>query len=207
MKNSKILVNQAISGIRPARTPIYDLLVNDAIIEYFSKEKLNFEDDLSTVKKAAALGMDATRSTRVPAVIGSKTIDAYGNTIENSRWTSWVVNHINKNEDDWVRFIKANLDEMESAEYPANEQKLKIKKDQLSLTDSMDDIVYLHSTPSTSINELLFGYAMGLEQFSYLWFDHKELIIRFLKAIEKINLIGIDANANPDTSPPCDHIF
>lgn len=201
MKDSRQIIEKALNGERPKRTPIYDLLANDAVIEHFSGEKLDGSHDLDVICKAAALGMDGTRAINIPRVEGSRSTDAYNNVLEHSRWTSWVTEHAMKSEDDWVKLMKKDIEGLESTQPFSDEKKAGIAKEQFQLNEKLAGTIYLHSTPSTSINNLLFGYKMGLEHFSFLWFDHKELIIRFLKAIEKKVLIGIDAVSNIKTSP------
>lgn len=201
MKDSKLLIEKALNGERTYRTPVYDLLVNDAVIEHFSGEKLDGTNDVDVIYKAAANGMDCTRSIHSPSIEGAHSVDMHGNVLEHSRWTSWVIEHSHKTEDDWIRYMKEHLEELESTVPLSNEELANIQKSQLSLNDKLDGTVYLHSTPSTSINDLLFGYKMGLEHFSFLWFDNKELVKRFMKALEKKELQSIDTFANPKTSP------
>ena len=61
MDESRDLIEQAIKGIRPPRTPIFDLLCNDAVIEHFAGSRLDGTDDEAAVCAAVGRAVDGTR--------------------------------------------------------------------------------------------------------------------------------------------------
>jgi uroporphyrinogen decarboxylase len=61
--------------------------------------------------------------------------------------------------------------------------------------------VFIHCTPSTALNTLMFGYRCGLDVFPLLWADHREMVSRWLRAIERDALRSIELTAHRATSP------
>ena len=65
MQDSRHLIAQACAGQRPERTPIFDLLCNDAVVAHFAGEPLNGTDDLAKMFRAAGRALDGTRAADV----------------------------------------------------------------------------------------------------------------------------------------------
>ncbi|MCK4416985.1 MAG: hypothetical protein KAV99_02320, partial [Candidatus Latescibacteria bacterium] len=47
----------------------------------------------------------------------------------------------------------------------------------------------------------MFGYHCGLDNFSYLWFDHRDLVLRWMKTIEADQLRGIEQTGHAANCP------
>jgi hypothetical protein len=201
MRNSEQLVKKAIEGFKPSRTPIFDLFCNDAVITHFTGWPLDGHSDEDICMLAAANGLDATRSVFIPEHEGHESLDDMGNTVKFLRWTNWVEKYALNDEDDWVDWISSNLEKLEAIEEP-DEKEIKAERvDQETFNKRIGETVYIHCTPGTAINSLLFGYHCKLDIFSYLWVDNRELVLRLLKAIEMKNRKGIEVTANRDKNP------
>ena len=79
MLNSHRIVYESCKGNRLERIPIFDLLMNDAIIQYFSGGKLDGSHDEELVMLAASNCLDATREIRKPDTISRKWRNGQGN--------------------------------------------------------------------------------------------------------------------------------
>jgi len=198
MKESAELVRQACAGRKPARTPIYDLLANDAVIEHFAGQPLDGRDDYSVLCRAFANGLDATRFLMTPSPEGATSQDRLGNTFTHHRWTSWVSDHVRKEVEDWVRWLPGEIARLE-AEPPVTPGEREVERqEQIKLNRRLGGSVYIACTPSTAVNEAMFGYHCGLEMLSYLWADEPDLVLRWFRAIEGRQQRYIERTAHPD---------
>ena len=61
MQNSIQLVQQACAGLRPEHTPIFDLLLNDAVIEHFAGAPFDGVHDEEISLHAVSRALDGSR--------------------------------------------------------------------------------------------------------------------------------------------------
>jgi hypothetical protein len=200
MKNSTHLVQQACAGMRPERTPIFDLLLNDAVIEHFAGKPFDGIDDEETSIRALRNGIDGSRHIAVPDIDGRTWTDDQGNVRVADRWTSWIQQHALVTSEDWTAWIKADIERIEAQSWPTEAEKSQTLAIQQHLVERLDGTAYIHCTPSTAINEMLFGKAIGLQMFSYLWADDRDLILRWMRAIEGSQRRYIERTAYRETS-------
>jgi hypothetical protein len=184
MQDSIRLVEQACQGLRPARTPIFDLLLNDAIIEHFGGARLDGANDEEVSIRAVSTALDGSRHIAIPDVDGRTWHDAQGNLHIAARWTSWIQTHALTSEEQWVGWIKADIEQLESQPAPTAAECAAEEMRQAALNQRLHGTAYIHCTPSTAINDMLFGRNLGLAMFSYLWADERDLILRWMRAIE-----------------------
>ncbi|MHB1457508.1 MAG: uroporphyrinogen decarboxylase family protein [Armatimonadota bacterium] len=196
MFNSTKLIQDSCSGIRKERTPIFDLLLNDAVIEHFSRMRLDGTDDYKTSMTAVKNALDGTRIIATPSA-EMTWIDAVGNIRKSARWTSWIQTHAINDTESWKRWIISNIAEIESGNPPTDSDRKAAYDSQLAFNSNLEDTLFIHCTPSTAINTALFGYC-GLEHFSYLWADDRDLILRWMRALEHGTYNYIDAYAHKD---------
>ena len=52
MEHSREIIDLALKGVRSSRTPIFDILCNDAVIEHFAGQKLDGTNDEATILSA-----------------------------------------------------------------------------------------------------------------------------------------------------------
>jgi len=201
MQNARQRIEQAFAGIRPDRTPIYDLICNDAVIEHFAGRQLDAGDDEAVVIAALSHLLDGTRDMTTPKAPGTTWRDKAGNLIEAQRWTSWVKQPAHPGEDEWAEFIKKDIARLESEPEPTPAGIEAERARQRQWSAHFHGTVYIHTTPSVSINEAMFGYHCGLDHFTYLRHDHPELVRRWIEAIEQSELRRIRRVAHADLSP------
>jgi hypothetical protein len=200
MQNSKHLIEQACNGIRPARTPIFDLLLNDAVIEHFAGEPFDGIDDESTSIRAVANGLDGSRHIALPDEEGRTWTDEQGNLHVAARWTSWIQKHSLTTAEQWTAWIRWHIDQLEAAPAPTEADRQRTRASQQHLNERLNGTAYIHCTPSTAINDMLFGQHLGLEMFSYLWADERDLILRWMRALEVQQRRYIELTAHRETS-------
>ncbi len=90
MKGSIERARAVIHGETPDRTPMFDLLRNDAVLSHFAGETLTVENAPEVVYRAYEPAIDATRpAVRLPQHEGSETLPD-GRTVRRFRWTDWT---------------------------------------------------------------------------------------------------------------------
>lgn len=211
MKDSKRLIEQVFNGIRPERMPIFDLFCNDAVIEYFAGAKLGGSDDKMVVTKAAGNALDGTRSITVPSRDQATWIDGAGNTRISYRWTSWLKISAYHDVEGWAGWLQEYIEEYQATSgmsiiqldfteaEPAEERKKSVVAQQRKYNDLLNGTVNIYCTPSTAINAIL--YYMGLEIFSYLWADYRDLLFRWIEVYRQVTINYIEITANTQISP------
>lgn len=197
MKDSTELTYQACKGIRPYRTPIYDLLTNDAVIEHFGGHLLDGIQDQQTAIIAAANALDCTRYVNPPNKIGDTYTDDLGNVWVLDRWTGWIHHHALTTIEDWKNQVVKVIEQTENQSFPTPEDSKIVAKEQQQLIAKLGGTSFIHCTPSTAINSALFG-GCGLEIFSYLWEDERELTLRWLRALELGRSMYIETAAHAE---------
>ena len=196
MERSTKIIKDSCAGIRGERTPIFDLLLNDAVIEHFSGIRLDGSDDYNASMTAVRNALDGTRIIATPSAEMTWT-DEFGNVRQSARWTSWIKKHAFEDTESWKKWINANIEEIESGAPPDDFARRTAHDSQQAFNSNLGDTLYIHCTPSTAINTALFGYC-GLEIFSYLWADDHDLILRWMRALELGTYNYIDLCAHKD---------
>ena len=201
MKGSIALIEKACRGARPARVPIFDIFQNDAVIEHYSGRKLDGSRDAEAMAAAAGQALDGTRHIAPPYPKGSTWTDETGNVYATARWTSWVKVHALTTQDEWRAWLPGHVDELQARSLPDAAERDAERARQRVVNDSLNGSLFIHCTPSTAINTLLFGNRCGLDVFPYLWTDERELVLRWMKALMNDTLRVIERTAHKDTGP------
>ena len=201
MEQSRQLIDQALAGVRGERTPIFDLLCNRAVIEHFAGEPLGGPDDQGLVHRAAGRALDGTRWLPVPKPAGRTWQDWMGNLHEHDGWTSWLKRHVLRSQDEWVAWLERTTEQFAQLAPPSAAETSTARRAQRALNERLDGTTFIHCCVSTSLEFTLFGCHCGLERFSYLWYDHREVLVRWFEAVEKRELRNIALNADPRTAP------
>lgn len=200
MKESRRLILQACRGVRPARTPIFDLLCNDAVIEHFTGRKLDGTADMEVMLAAAGCIVDGTRAIGPPRREGETWLDEQGNTRVAARWTSWIQHHALADAQAWEAWIRADLERGDDVTRVAELERMAAADKQRAFNTGLNGTLYIHCTPSTAINMALFG-CCGLEIFSYLWADCPDLVLRWFRKLERQTAHTIEMSAFPEHGP------
>ena len=192
---SKERVRTLLNGKVPDRVPVFDLLRNDAAIEYYSGEKLTFERAEESVFKTISKALDATRpAIGIPQKERIETLpDGRKRTIR--RWTEWIEQkkfpsteaHANELEEgikepwDWSRKDKENLTSSLT--------------NQRNWEEKLEDTFLFRRIREVRLDGLY--TTVGLDQFSYLLADYPGVVSRALeyqmvKSLQEIDHIPQD---------------
>lgn len=179
------------------RVPIYDLLYNDAVIEYFTgKFPPTGEEGLKVTCEAISKMLDMTRS-----VTGPSEPRIYkredGLVIKQERWTSWIEEKPFKDEEGAKRWLIESIERLKktNVEEMANRYMLYFNK----VLSYVGDTVVLHAQTGTGLDEL--RHAIGIELFSYLSVDEPGLISEYLETYTDLQVKFIHNIADRNLSP------
>jgi hypothetical protein len=201
MKDSAALVADACAMRRPPRAPLFDIYQNDAVVAHFAGRPLDGTDDAGAMIRAAAEGLDGTRHVAAPHPDGASWTDEAGNHHEGARWTSWVRRHAFGSPEEWIPWIEAQVERLAARPAPTAAERAAERDRQAGLNARLGGTVFIHCTPGTALNTIMFGYRCGLDALPILWADHPDLARRLLRAVEADTLRGIDLTAHRGTSP------
>jgi len=181
MKNSIQRVTAVINGDLPDRVPLFDLLRNDAVIEYFSGRRLTFENAREVVYAAFAPAIDATRPTvRIPAREATITLKD-SRQQKHYRWTSWTQHKEYRDSESYALVKRKEIQASDPSAWDSGRQ--------TSMTDSLRKI----EEERRNLGEVFFipGIAgpglmgiygeVGLESFSYYLADCPDIILELLE--------------------------
>lgn len=201
MKDSAALVADALAMRRPARPPLFDIFQNDAVVAHFAGRPLDGSDDAETMIRAAAAGLDGTRHVAPPHPPGASWTDEAGNLHEGARWTSWVRRHAFGSPEEWIPWIEAAAGRLAARSAPTEAERAAERDRQAALNARLGGTVFIHCTPGTALNTVMFGYRCGLDALPILWADRPGLVRRLLRAVEADTLRQIALTAHRSTSP------
>ncbi|HPC29254.1 MAG TPA: uroporphyrinogen decarboxylase family protein [Candidatus Ratteibacteria bacterium] len=157
------------------RYPLFDILTNDAAIEYYSGKKLTIENAKQVVHEALDNMVDATRWIIIYPQKEEKLIAEDGTIIEQKRWTAWYHRRFVLTLEDVEKDIRHDIDYFSNPE--------NIQKDADDLDNRIEEVAKIRQEFK---NMFLFGNYMiktglqlytgiGLELFSYFINDFPEL--------------------------------
>lgn len=181
---SKTRVKMLLDGQLPDQPPLYDVIRNDAVIEYFGGETLTPENASTVVRRAHVTALDATKGFyKLPDFNA-------GQTTTRMRWTTWHEHRAYKSTEDYVR-LKS---EKTAEPWDWNEE------DQRRLDNSIAKWVAMNEKSGDIVQD--FGFPgpprldgifteVGLEAFSYYMSDcpdiiHRQIDYRFEKVVQAI---------------------
>src|SRR5512137_169192 len=163
MKDSPGLIADACAFRRPYRTPLFDIYQNDAVVAHFAGRPLDGSDDGETMIRAASAGLDGTRHVAAPHPAGATWTDEAGNLHEGARWTSWLRRHAFGSPEEWVPWIERQVERLESRKAPTAAERQAERERQAALNARLGETVFIHCTPGTALNTIMFGYRCGLD--------------------------------------------
>jgi hypothetical protein len=183
-------VRSLISGNLPDRPPLYDVIRNDAVVEYFGGSLLTSENAADAVRRAHAEALDATKGFyRLPHFEpGSTEIDTDGRKVTHQRWTIWTEHTIYPTTGDYVAAkLEATAEPWDWTEEDQRKLDISIAEWQKSqdLTPDLCRDFFFQGPPR--LDDLF--PEVGLEAFSYYMADcpdviHRQIDFRFTKIIQ-----------------------
>lgn len=187
------------------RVPIYDILQNDAVIEYYAGRPLDYEDGDWTVGLAAGHALDMTRMVSGPQKPGSYCRDD-GIQIQVERWTSWIVERPFSTADEARTWIKERIQEANRVTFDDSYREAfreGVLKKIASFaegdpTGRKDPTVFVLES-GVGLTELY--WALGMELFVELTVEDPDLIEEWLEARHRMELRRVGCIADPELIP------
>ncbi len=179
------------------RTPVYDIIQNDALIEHLTGQKLTAKNGTRLTRKAIAACLDMTRMANGPWGTDRHT-DERGIIIQNERWTSWIVA---RPWEDWagmVEWIKGEIARVNAITYDSAYAAAYHDYIDTCQADFGDDTVLIMES-GTGLEGLY--HVVGLEQFSYLLADLPGLVEEWFEAVSAKEIERVHAVADPERLP------
>jgi len=181
MRGSRERVREVMSGRKPDRAPLFDLLPNDAVLAHFSGGEPVGIGDHRAGARAVAAAIDGSRSSQLSPSEERLEYTEDGRKNEVLRWTAWHERRRYGSSDDYRRAKRQQVAEMragasgpvETAKEPWYLQERE-KKSWFG-----DDFYYLLAAPHVSLMGV--WEEVGLEAFSYYFFDCEEVIVEQLE--------------------------
>jgi len=194
-------VRTILSGNTPDRPALFDLLRNNAVLEYYSGKSL-VEDMEGAIYGAARNILDSTRSVRFPSVEGEEHRPD-GTVIVRRQWTTWTKRARYPTVSEAKASILGRIQSLEKrladGESPDKQDAANIRASVKSMLDKLGyDFAFF--APGYSVGLMVYT-SYGLETFSYLLADEPEVISRYLELNTELNVRRIKHVAVADISP------
>ncbi len=194
-------VRTILSGGTPDRPALFDLLRNNAVLEYYSGKSLA-ADTAGTIYGAVRNILDATRSVRFPSVEGEERRPD-GTVIIRRQWTTWTkrpryptVAEAEASLQGSIRSLEGRLASDSSSD----------KQDAQNIRTSVEGVLnklgcdFAFFAPGYTPGLMVYT-SYGLETFSYLLADNPEVISRFLELNTELAVRRIEHLSVADISP------
>lgn len=190
MKDSIRRVRAVLRGEKPDRTPLYDLLRNDAVLSHFAGEKLTFENAKEVVFRAYAPAVDATRAcVRLPECERTE-VQPNGRQFRQFRWTAW---HEHAHYADSEAYAAAKRKELDAFDPSWTREKQREMEDSLAFVADhrrrLGEVFFF--PPGRGVGLMGVYGEVGLEDFSYYLADCPEVIDEVLErqTVESVSWI------------------
>ncbi|MGC9348745.1 MAG: uroporphyrinogen decarboxylase family protein [Anaerolineae bacterium] len=187
------------------RTPCYDILENDAIIEHYAGQKLTPQNGREVKGLAIGRVLDMTRMPYGPWEPGQYQRDD-GLVIQQERWTAWIVErpfHDLPTLIDWVKDEIRRTEALVRDQAYAEETHAEIRDLQRIFArgdpTGRDDPTVLVLESGVGLTEMY--WAAGMELFAYLTADEPDLVEAWLEARLRAELRRVAAIADPRLIP------
>jgi uroporphyrinogen-III decarboxylase len=196
--NSRDRVLKVFNFEKPDRVPIYDLLRNHKAIEYYSGEKITYnESDRYIVIKAITKSLDMIRSIRLPQL--EYIFEEEGFLIHQQEWTSWIEKRPFDNKDSAKRWIRGQINKLEQS-LPYLEKWIEGKfKEYISLQFDLEDTLLLWTATELGFTEIY--TKLGIENTVYIYFEEPTLISDWLELKCEQTIRYIKSFLNKDLVP------
>ena len=194
-------VRTILRGGTPDRPVLFDLLRNNAVLEYYSGKSLA-EDTAGAIYGAVRNILDATRSVRFPSVEGEEHRPD-GTVIIRRQWTTWTkrpryptVAEAEASLQGRIRALEKRLASDSSVD----------KQDAQNIRASVEGILaklgcdFAFFAPGYTPGMMVYT-SYGLETFSYLLADNPEVISRFMELNTELSVRRIAHLNVADISP------
>ncbi len=185
-------VNAVMRGEVPDHPPIFDLLRNDAAIEYYAGEALTLENRDRVVYTAIGEALDSTKQfIRLPEQ--PRTVQlADGRTRTHERWTYWTKPLPFQDVEEAAQYLKHILDNPDEFIGDAEGYVGQAEQNYLVKKAAMGDIaLFLEMNATEGFHD--FYEIIGIEMLSYLIVDYPDLIGEYLDLVVEQSLRRVEA--------------
>jgi len=181
MQGSIERVRAVIDGEMPDRAPLFDLLRNDVVINHFTGNTLTVENAPEVVYRAYEPAIDATRPVvRMPGREEAATLPD-GRKQRHFRWTTWTEPRKYPDPDTYASIKRKEIDSSDPGAWgPDREKSLcemfaRIAEERRKL----GEIFFVPGLAGPGLMGII--GEVGLEQFSYIFADHPDIVIELLE--------------------------
>jgi len=179
------------------RTPIYDILQNDGLIEHLAGEPLTVENGARVKGAAIARALDMTRMPDGPHAPGVERRED-GLLIRHERWTSWIIERPWHDRASLIAWIKQQVARAEAQVFDrAFAEAFHRRMDHYQGLFGDDTVQVVES--GVGLTEIY--HPLGWEEFSYLLADEPDLIEAWFDARHRAELRRVAAIADPQRIP------
>lgn len=189
---------EAALNLEPVdRVPVYDLLADDAVIEYYSGETLTVEDGLRIKCKAIGRCLDLTRSIGAPMKPERiETPDGWVH--QRVRWTSWIEKRPFDDPESAAAWMERDLEARNALVY-GDAERDQFRNSFLYLQGLCGDTVIMHECTGVGIESAY--HLLGWDLFSCVLTDQPDLISAWLEAYTSQMIRYIHCIADYKLSP------
>ncbi len=187
------------------RVPLYDLIMNDAIVEHYAGERLTVANGHRVKGRAIGCVLDMTRMPNGPAR-PRRERQENGIELQVERWTSWIT--VRPWQDtagliEWIQrdILRANAQVYNRAYAEPVHARIRRRQAYFAAGDptGRNDPTVLVLESGAGLSEM-YWYA-GMEDFAYLMVDQPALVEAWLDARNHAELRRVAAIANPRLLP------
>ena len=198
-------VMRAVRFQETDRTPVYDILQNDAVIEHYAAERLTVENGLRVKGLAIGRTLDATRMPDGPAEPGIDRLDN-GIVIQRERWTSWIIERPFHDVPSMIEWIKGEIQRSEAATYDrAYAERFHGWMRECQALSAAGDPTGRNDPPvmivESGVGLTEMYWLAGMELFSYLIAEAPECVEEWLDARHRAELRRVAVIADADVIP------
>jgi hypothetical protein len=187
------------------RTPVYDILQNDALIEHYAGERLDAAQGDRVKAKAIGRTLDLTRMPEGPAQPHTER-DEHGFVLQIEPWTSWIIERPFHDLPSFVTWVKEEIRRTEQQVFDrayAERFHQRIRDFQALFAQAdptgRNDPTLMIVESGVGLTEAY--WMAGFEQFSYLCADDPDLVEEWLEARNQAELRRVAAIAGPELIP------
>lgn len=174
-RSLRILNHQSVDHL-----PLYDNVVNDAVIEYYSGETLTVENGQRVVPLALDNLLDATRwIVFYPQKEEIRTLPD-GSFYQQKRWTSWHTQKEPMTVESAYRLLHSWLEEEANRDIEKSVQEFDAYVGELGNVRDTFKNTFLFGNSMFKTGIMTYAY-FGLEVFAYLMADHPDLIDDYIR--------------------------
>lgn len=181
MQDSWDRVRRVVSGERPDRAPLFDLLPNDAVLAHFNGGKPVTIGDDQAGARALATAVDGARSSRLSPAAERIECREDGRQQRFLRWTTWSERRRYASSEEYREAKRRQLKEGEElvsrVGETARDGEYRRQREVLSWFGG--ELYHLLSPPHQSLMGI--WEEVGLEPFSYYLYDCEEVIVAQLE--------------------------